>query len=390
MSMSRGGAAVGAHVASPVDAQTRIARLIDRYAVTVRSAAGAATAMLGLLTRHPSAPSLAVLLPLLGYSLFRLAGRRRPTPNGLLALDVLVALVVALAAPAVSTAAEIRSQNGIVNAVLGAANCTLVWQLPDWTPAAWVAAVMLAHGVGAVWVPGITSPLEAVGIFFLPVQALVLWLLVMSVRRAARRVDSEAGALAETMRASQVAASRRVAEREHWAILHDTAAATLLMVGSGVPATATDRVRKQAARDLASLTDPVTPSLTLTEEAAPLPAVLREVAAEFPLGLTIVAADDVHAPVRVTHAFAAATRELLANIERHAGVNWATINVAQGAGGLVCVEVSDEGRGFAGWSGASRGIRESVCGRMERAGGRVYIDSTPGQGTSVQMWWPKT
>lgn len=372
----------------PVDAQDRMERLIDRYAVTLRSVAGAGVAVVGLLTRPPSAASLTVLLTLLTYSLLRLRTRRHESPGWLLGLDAALALALALAAPFVSTAGEISTQSGLVNALLGAANCTLVWQLRRWWPVAWVAALVLAHGTGASWVPGISAPFSVVGIFFLPIQALVLWLLAFSVRRSARRADGQAAELAKAMRDGQVAASRRVAEREHWAILHDTAAATLLMVGSGVPPTAATRVRRQAARDLRALSRPLPKAVAVDDAPAPLAPALRAVVNEFPLRVTVSNRDDVHVPEPLVHTLCAATRELLTNIERHAGIGWATITVTMDAAGRLLVDVIDDGCGFAAPPSGSRGLRESVIGRVERAGGRVAIDSAPGAGTRVRLTWP--
>lgn len=65
----------------PADAQARIERLVGRYAVTLRSVAGAGAAVIGLLVHSWSIASLAVLLILLAYSLLRLRGRKDESPE---------------------------------------------------------------------------------------------------------------------------------------------------------------------------------------------------------------------------------------------------------------------------------------------------------------------
>ena len=87
------------------------------------------------------------------------------------------------------------------------------------------------------------------------------------------------------------------------------------------------------------------------------------------------------------------TRELLFNVRKHAGVNRATVRLAQEAGDLV-IHVIDEGGGFdleeqkiqddsRGCSGLSS-LRE----RLTLVGGRLEIRSSPGGGTHVEVHVP--
>jgi PAS domain S-box-containing protein len=87
-------------------------------------------------------------------------------------------------------------------------------------------------------------------------------------------------------------------------------------------------------------------------------------------------------------------RELLFNVVKHAGVNRATVRVGQGPGGWIEILVSDKGRGFdcrpartspkvpAGFG--LFGIRE----RLTFLGGRMEVDSQPGQGCRIRLIAP--
>ncbi len=57
----------------------------------------------------------------------------------------------------------------------------------------------------------------------------------------------------------------------------------------------------------------------------------------------------------------------------------------------MAVFVRDRGSGFdrAAVPGDRRGIAESIEGRLERAGGRATIASTPGEGTEVELRLPR-
>ncbi|HEX5145643.1 MAG TPA: ATP-binding protein [Conexibacter sp.] len=87
-------------------------------------------------------------------------------------------------------------------------------------------------------------------------------------------------------------------------------------------------------------------------------------------------------------ALASATAEALRNVRRHARATRALVT-CDVACGVATVGVSDDGVGFdpvASPPGA--GLRESVVGRVERAGGSVAIRSGPGHGTRVSMHVP--
>lgn len=81
-----------------------------------------------------------------------------------------------------------------------------------------------------------------------------------------------------------------------------------------------------------------------------------------------------------------AAREAMVNAAKHAGVD--TLDVyAELLGGELAIFVRDRGPGFdpAAVPADRHGIRDSIHGRMERAGGTAGIRTEPGQGTEVTV-----
>lgn len=98
-------------------------------------------------------------------------------------------------------------------------------------------------------------------------------------------------------------------------------------------------------------------------------------------------------PDEVLAAISAAIREALNNVLRHSGAReaWVTVTGEQpGQPGAIRVAVTDRGRGFdvAGVRGGI-GLRQSIAARLDEVGGGSAVDSEPGQGTSVELWWPR-
>jgi signal transduction histidine kinase len=87
----------------------------------------------------------------------------------------------------------------------------------------------------------------------------------------------------------------------------------------------------------------------------------------------------------VVGGLAAATREALTNVRRHAHAREATVRCAV-AHGAVVVRIEDDGSGFTpGPRSAGRGIRGSLMRRLRDLGGSASIDSAPGRGTVVRL-----
>lgn len=249
-----------------------------------------------------------------------------------------------------------------------------------------LSAVLVAAYVtgGVLASPAALSSAAAIGTVVLGSAALSR-LLCVHLFAAARRADRALAASERVGRDAAVAAARRADEREHLAVLHDTAAATLLAVGTGMVDGTEPWLAEQAERDLAALTTlPAAP-----DAAADLTHLLGEVARLAPVTVRLRVPGLLPVPAAPASAIGAAAREALTNVARHAGVDTADL-VATRAGATVVVEVTDEGRGFATTdvSPHRRGLAESIERRMSRVGGRAVVTSRPGAGTVVRLEWP--
>lgn len=92
-------------------------------------------------------------------------------------------------------------------------------------------------------------------------------------------------------------------------------------------------------------------------------------------------------PDEVAAAMTGAVREALRNVQRHAGVDEARLDVAASGRGLE-VTVSDRGRGLAPGAEEGFGLRRSVREPLAEVGGEVEVsDREPGPGTVVRLHW---
>jgi signal transduction histidine kinase len=89
-------------------------------------------------------------------------------------------------------------------------------------------------------------------------------------------------------------------------------------------------------------------------------------------------------------ALAGAVGEALTNAGKHGGAQHVTVYVEpdDDGEGLTC-SVRDDGAGFDPATTTERvGLRRSIRGRVEALGGRVDVESRPGEGTEVRLWVP--
>jgi signal transduction histidine kinase len=84
-----------------------------------------------------------------------------------------------------------------------------------------------------------------------------------------------------------------------------------------------------------------------------------------------------------------AAREAMQNAAKFSGADEISVYAEAGSGGI-SVFVRDRGAGFdrAAVPADRQGLRESIEGRLARAGGRATITSAPGQGTEVELRVP--
>jgi signal transduction histidine kinase len=302
-------------------------------------------------------------------------------------------LAVVLADVAVIAALELAHEH-LVPAVL--INDTTTWMLPLACTSVYIlqlalrprlglsiaAIVVIAYGLG------IYHPTDA---WLLAVEAVVAAGLVAVVRGGARQADAVVAAGLETERQIRAEEARRADEREQHRQLHDTVLSTLTMVAAGAFAGPSPALTAQAVRDLRVLQG-LEGSPAAANGRAPLtdlsPKLKRAAAGPGDLAVRLELAP-VTLPSPVADQLAACVGEALRNVERHAGTGQAEVTVTGGEGWAV-VTVTDRGRGFdpAATPPSRRGIRESITGRMQAAGGKAAVASRPGAGTTVTVSWP--
>ncbi len=226
--------------------------------------------------------------------------------------------------------------------------------------------------------------------------ALFLWCAVYA-RAAAARVDRES-AIASSRAAAAAGAAARDRERARFAaLIHDAVLSTLLDASR----TGTDSpvLRKQAERTLAQL-DELRGSEAEPDRLNAQGAVgfLRASVHEVNQGIAFSArrwsgVDDLRLPVDAAGTIAAALAEAVRNSLRHATVPGRAVQravtVTVSAGGIRVV-FRDDGAGFdpAKVPVDRLGISVSILGRMRRLpGGAAFVESQPGEGTSVTLVW---
>lgn len=245
------------------------------------------------------------------------------------------------------------------------------------------AVIMTCWAIGAARVPGVGNPLTIFNLDFL----LAEWVIAASLRglvlRAAGRTDAALAARSRARVDAEVAAARARGEREAWATMHDTAAATLSMLAQGVRVS-TAVLRAQVRRDLVAVRD--------------AGRIVAETTSEIDIaGIVAGLGDSAATPVRhsgppvlvlpspVGSAVVAAAREALSNADRHARAG--TIRVELAEQRLI---IADDGIGFdpdGPAVEARHGVRNSIRRRLTDAGADVGIVSSPGNGTRVEISW---
>jgi two-component system, NarL family, sensor histidine kinase LiaS len=94
------------------------------------------------------------------------------------------------------------------------------------------------------------------------------------------------------------------------------------------------------------------------------------------------------APLQVEQALFRVAQEALANVARHSAANKAEVDLIYTADTLT-LEVSDDGRGFESAQDPGEGFGlQSIRERLMRLGGRVEVESAPGEGTRITCVCP--
>ncbi len=172
-------------------------------------------------------------------------------------------------------------------------------------------------------------------------------------------------------------------------VLHDTVLQTLALVeqrtASGDPELAA--AARDADRDLRRFLFGAASRDRHSLESAVRSAVERATSHHDIDVLVNVIDDGCRAAAAKQHALAGAVGEAVTNAVKHAAANRIVVFVETDDAGEVFASVRDDGVGFDATAvEAGHGISGSIRDRMDAAGGRAEIVSTPGAGTEVRLW----
>jgi signal transduction histidine kinase len=192
--------------------------------------------------------------------------------------------------------------------------------------------------------------------------------------------------LAKSLAEERAARIRSQERAELGAHLHDSVLQTLALVQRRADdpravATLARRQERELRAWLSGAPEPASgESLAATLEAA-----AAEVEDAHGVAVEVVAVGDTKLD-EAGEAVVAATREALVNAAKFAGEGQIAV-YAEADNARIHVFVRDRGPGFdlGAVPADRRGVRESIVGRMERAGGRAQVSSSPGEGTEVEL-----
>ncbi|MFD1147319.1 hypothetical protein ACFQ3T_09300, partial [Saccharothrix hoggarensis] len=249
------------------------------------------------------------------------------------ALDV--AVLLGLCATVFWTDAVATTNFGWLRLLVTFACVTWQWHTPPLTGA--VAALTAGGGMIALFTAA-GLPVDAAQgwMFAMAAMSRAAWVLVT---RAAERADRTAAETERARREAAVVAAERAEERELANSLHDTAATTLLMVGTGQVPAGASWLAPQARRDLARLRSA---DGGRTPDQADLVDLLRSDLDAGHLTVRLDAPPRLPLPFDVAGAIAGAVRDALTNVRRHAGTDQATVRL-HGDPTALRVEVADDG-----------------------------------------------
>lgn len=367
-------------------AERELARLGRRCAAVVRISVAACASVFALMIAPAGffAPTMVVVVAVTVWSAGYLALMSRHAGTWLVAADTAVVCACCLVQRWLVPVETLYLNNSWVAVVASIAVATWQWHSSTRAGAFATVAVIVANLVGT----NIGQPALVLSIW-LCVEAALSRGLYRLVRAGTREADRIMADAATARQAAEVAAARRADERAHLAAMHDTAAATMLAIGTGMVDGREPWLATQLAAALDEVTGGATTAATTTATRTDLVPLLADVVARGPVAADLTALGAVPMPAVVAVAICGSVREALRNVARHAGVDTASVRAEQRAG-RVLVEVADRGTGFdpALVSAHRRGISLSIVERMATAGGRASVTSSAGLGTRVLLEWP--
>lgn len=318
------------------------------------------------------------LLALLAvWSLYRLRTRSR-APRWL-TVDYVLVLAICASLPSLVSDPGFHLSNSAPQAIAGTAVVSISVSVSPRVSLMLTLGIAALYAYGAAGLTGWQDVPSVTALYYFAVQwatASVIRHMLLGVASTVDKARTE-HQHAEVTR--QINDAVRDYEHEQLALLHDTAASTLLMVGHDTTLDP-QRVAAQARRDLALL--------HAGTWVAPPPWVnlvgaLRHSAEHLTTPVEVDGLDRLWLPGRTAQPVIAAAREAMTNVDRHANADLLRITVSD-----TMVRLRDDGRGFDAEAPRFRhGLHESVIGRMHRSGGRARISSRPQHGTTVELTW---
>ncbi len=325
----------------------------------------------------PAGKWLAVALG--AWAAYRLA--TRSFRGILLAIDCAFALAFCAGAPLLAVSGQSMQGLSVQFAVAATTVVGLAVASPPRMAVTTTALILVAYACGSAPLVGWNSVADGVSLRYLAMAAAMGLLLRIALLRVAavnRSAHQDYGR-ADDIR-QRAAVDVRSYRDEQLALLHDTVASTLLLVGNGTPIPG-DRLAAQArsALDILDRRRCMAPPRRIE-----LVSALREVACGTCAPVLFEGTSELWLDGQVGTAIAAATREVMNNVDRHANATHIRIDISGDR-----MMVSDNGCGFtAGARTETHGLSNSIVGRVRRVGGTVAIRSAAGQGTAVTFTWP--
>jgi signal transduction histidine kinase len=354
---------------------------------------GGVAALIGLAPpARPIVVGAAVAGLVLWSGLFAAVVSARGPLRSLIVMDVLVVVALCLSRNHLLPASALQASAGTgwVDVVAGAGVCAAQWGLRQ------PAGLLAGAAIAAAWATSTPGAWEAPVVLI--VTALLAAGMTFLLRRAAATQDGLHAEEAASRRQIAVQAAARADERDQQRRLHDTVLSTLTMVSTGSIGPDSQSLSRRAEDDLAVIealraVPPAhdRPRSGCTERLdRRLRAMLNRTGRQTAAPVAVIAdLAAIEVPIDVAAAITDSALEALSNVARHARAGQAEV----GAGWVrnqVRVTIRDEGVGFDPESvpGYRRGLRESIHGRMHAVGGDARTSSRPGQGTTIELWWP--
>ncbi len=333
--------------------------------------------------RGQRAGSLAASLLLSGLLVGQalLAFRRPPSQRDLnLLAAATVVLVLATQILAVPRSPFLEQEAYVM--MVPAAAAWAVWSRHLVIP---VPLLLMILGTGP-WQPGRSLAVEQ-AVAALP-TVIVGGVAARFMRAGARQADHAADRLSRQLAAQDAALAAEEAERRAANSVHDDVLSVLRAVAVTDQPLPWSVLMAKARQAQAALARRVRPG---RRGSVDLGSELRRQAQEVTPELAIRwrVGHDLAVPAAQAEALCGATVEVLRNVVAHAGVRDAAVTVRGDGSGGAQVTISDDGTGFdpTQVGPLSRGLRDSVLGRLRDVGGNTEVISSPGQGTTVLLTW---